>query len=170
MSDWKCFKRLLISLIFSIGCLISGNANAQLIKNPAQESLAMKFMGYLEFKMIDSCLLAIEGETAQKSQIQRNQFISAAKEIEKILGHTTPSIILVGRDKKLMYRCRYYNRKDRYEDFFQADIYFRNAKAEKIEKVVFTGRQQLIEEQKLREKSANEPPAEPPPVKKGIPK
>ena len=170
MNNWQNFKLLLTSAIFSMGCLISCSAHAQLVPNPVQESLAIRFMYYLEFKKIDSCLLVIEEGATQKNQMKRNQLVSAAKEIERIIRNTSPSIMLVREDGKRLYRCRYYNSQDRYPDFFQVDIYFRNPNADKIEKVVFSDRQKLIQEQKLREKSANEPPVEPPPVKRGMPR
>jgi len=155
--------------ILSLGCLMFSNVYAQLVSNPVQKGLSIRFMYYLEHKKIDSCLLDIEEGTTQTYERQRNQFISAAKEIEKIVNNKAPSIMLVGRNGKQLYRCRYYNPRDRYPDFFQADIYFRDPKADKIEKVVFSDRKMLIQEQKLQQKSVNEIPPAPPLLKPGMP-
>lgn len=168
MNNWSYLKLFSISVILPLGCLMFSNAHAQLVSNPVQKNLAIRFMYYLEHKKIDSCLLVIEEGTTQTDQTRRNQFTSAAKEIEKVINNTNPSIILVGRDGKQLYRCRYYNPQDRYPDFFQADIYFRNPKADKIEKVIFSDRKTLIREQKLQQESINEVPP-PPPVKPSMP-
>ena len=167
MNNRPYLKILVMSAILSLGCLMFNNAHAQLVSNPVQKGLAIRFMYYLEHKKIDSCFWVIEEGTTQTNQTRGNQFISAAKEIEKIINNTNPSIILVGRNGKQLYRCRYYNPQDRYPDFFQADIYFRNPNADKIEKVVFSDRQTLIREQKLQQKSVEVPP--PPPVKPSMP-
>jgi len=60
------------------------------------------------------------------------------------------------------YRCRYYNPKEKYPDFYQTDIYFADDKEYAINKVRFYDRKLLVQEQIALQKAANEIP--PPPV------
>ena len=122
-------------------------------------------MYYLERKLPDSAFLLTAPQNVRSNKHLKEELGAAVKEIESIVKYTYPSIMLLKDNTGKFYRCRYYNPKEKYPDFYQVDIYFADDKEYAINKVRFYDRKLLVQEQIALQKAAKEIPP-PPPVTK----
>jgi hypothetical protein len=161
----KRFNLLQILLIVGILFIYTRQVCAQLVENPIQKNVAIKFMYYLERKLPDSAFLLIAPQNVRNNEHLKEDLEAAVKDIESIIKQTYPSIILVKNKNGKFYRCRYYNPKEKYPDFYQADIYFVDDKEHVINKIRFYDRKLLVQQQIALQKAENEIPPPPPVIK-----
>lgn len=79
--------------------------------NPYQENMAMRFIAYLELKIPDSALLLMDAKQAMN-------------DIEAVKSKTYTSTMLERDLRGMYYRCRYYNPKDKYPNFYEVEVFF----------------------------------------------
>jgi len=158
----KTLNRYLI--ICTIGCLfwsssVSGQRRNEDLRN---RQVATTFMYYLEQKKPDSALLLVDSKKIKIDAVFKKKLKDAIREID-VLAKKMEISIMVLEEKKQLYRCRYYDLKEKYHDFYQVDIFFSDDSGYKISKVMFFDRKVLLKKQIRREKDAQTPPPIPPP-------
>lgn len=154
--------RLFILILFFAKISI---CKAQVSPLKLQESIANKFIDYLESRDVDNALLLVDFGRTNDSIILRKKLEVAVNEIGSIKSKTFPLIMLVKDKNHNIYRCRYINEKEKYDEFYQIDVMFAKTGVGKIKGIACYDRKTLIREQIMREKSANEIPPEPPVIK-----
>lgn len=154
-----------IWLVVGMTIFFFSQSHAQTRFNPRQKVLAQEFMIYLEGGAIDSALSCFDRSFLMKNNKKvKKDLFRASEQIQQVVKKTELSIVIVFIDGKHIYRCRYFNPKERFRTFHQIDIIFDSDAEEKISNIEYFERPYLIKEQMNREKYGNKPPTAPPPI------